>query len=189
VTGSERSARAVANPPEWSRDAATAAAAYQELCHRLGRRLIDEERVSEHGHLHWDAYRLAMEDPSLHRLLLDALRGEPDQVMALSPLFGFIEGDDPDHARAALAVLSPGSRQQLVAEPRALDVALVRAAAAGDADAHEPADTWSAWAQRRACHTATDLRVLDTLAATGFSRHVRAQARERARRRRRAADG
>ena len=185
VADSRRQAEASIDAPEWTRDATTAAAAYEQLRHRLGPRLVDEERHNGHDHPHWDAYRLAIEEPSLHRLLLDALRGEPDQVMALEPVFAFIEGDDPSLAQMALGVLAPGSREQLMAEQRASDVALVRAAAAGDIGSAEPADTWSKWAQRRACGTATDLRVLDLLASNGFSRHVRAQAAERARRFRR----
>lgn len=43
---------------------------------------------------------------------------------------------------------------------------------------------WSSWAQRQACRTATDLQVLDLLASNGISRHVRAQATDRARSRR-----
>lgn len=179
----------VAGPREWSRGAATAAAAYRELCARLGERLVHEERASEHGHAPWDAYRLAMDEPSLHRLLLDALRGEPDQVMALGPVLAVVEGDDAALARSALDVLAPGSREQLLAEQRAHDVAVVRAAAAGDAGSAEPADTWSPWAQGRASGTATDLRVLDVLTANGISRRVRGQARDRARRVRRAAGG
>lgn len=172
--------------PEWSRDAATAAAAYQELRRRLGQRLLEEERTSEHGHAHWDAYRLAKADPSLHPLLLDALRGEPDQLMALDPLWVLIEGEDRALARSALDALAPGSAEQLKAERHAHDVALVRAAAAGDVGPTEPADTWSSWAQRQASGVATDLRVLDLLAENGFSRRVRAEARERARHLRRA---
>lgn len=94
------------DPPGWTRDAATAAAAYDELRHRLGERLVEAERTSDHGHAHWDAYRLAKKDPSLHRLLLDALRGEPDQLMALDPVITFVEGDDPTLARLALDVLA-----------------------------------------------------------------------------------
>ncbi|WP_069387461.1 hypothetical protein [Cellulosimicrobium cellulans] len=188
MEASDCSARRVADPPEWSRDAARAAAAYRELRDRLGERLVDEERTSEHGHAHWDAYRLAMEDPSLHRLLLDVLRGEPDQVMALSPVLAVVDGDDPALARSALDVLVPGSKEQRLAEQRAHDVAVVRAAAAGDAGSEEPADTWSPWAQGRASSTATDLRVLDRLTADGFSRRVRVQARDRARRLRRTAE-
>ena len=122
-----------------------------------------------------------MEDPSLHRLLLATLRGEPDQGMALGPVFELIEGDDPALARLALDVLAPGGREQLMAEQRARDVVLVRAAGNGAAISGEPADTWSPWAQRQACRTATDLQVLDLLASNGISRHVRAQATERAR--------
>jgi len=173
--------------PEWSRDAATAAAAYQELRRRLGQRLLDEERTSEHGHARWDAYRLAKADPSLHPLLLGALRGEPDQWMALDPLYVLIESEDRALARSALDALAPGSPQQLKAEQHAHDVALVRAAAAGDVGPAEPADTWSSWAQGQASSVAADLRVLDLLAENGFSRRVRAQARERARRLKRAA--
>lgn len=184
VGDSRRADRTFSDPPEWARDAKTAAGAYHELRHQLGQRLVEEERTSEHGHAHWDAYRLAMEDPSLHRLLLDTLRGEPDQGMALGPVFDLIEGDDPALARMALDVLAPGSREQLMAEQRARDVLLIRAAAAGDVSSEEPADTWSHWAQRQACRTATDLQVLDLLASNGISRHVRAQATERARRRR-----
>ncbi|NYD85633.1 hypothetical protein [Cellulomonas oligotrophica] len=179
---SRRAGRPSSDPPGWTRDAATAAAAYDELRHRLGERLVEAERTSDHGHAHWDAYRLAKKDPSLHRLLLDALRGEPDQLMALDPVITFVEGDDPTLARLALDVLAPGSSEQHMAEQRAHDVALVRAAAAGEAGSGGPADTWSAWAQRRACCTATDLQVLDRLASDGVSRHVRAQATQRARR-------
>ncbi|NNH07587.1 hypothetical protein [Cellulomonas fimi] len=163
-----------------------AAVAYQELRRRLGQRLVEEERTSEHGYAHWDAYRLALEDPSLHQLLLEALRAEPAQGMALGPVFSFIEGDDPALAVSALGVLAPGSREQVMAEQRARDVARVRAAALGEAGSFEPADRWSRWAQHEASRTATDLRVLDLLASRGPSRRVRAQAAERARRCRKA---
>ncbi|QHT54725.1 hypothetical protein GXP71_00480 [Cellulomonas sp. H30R-01] len=102
-------------------------------------------------------------------------------------MFAVIEGEDPALSRLALDVLEPGSREQLMAEQRARDVVLVRAAAAGDASSGEPADTWSPWAQRRACRTATDLQVLDLLGSNGFSRDVRAKATERARGRRKEA--
>lgn len=177
--------RAAPTPPEWTRDAASAATAYAELRRRLGRRLVEEERTSEHGHAHWDAYRLAMEEPTLHVLLLDVLCGEPDQGMALAPVFAVIEEGDPVLVSAALGVLVPGSREQLMAEQRARDVDILRAAVAGDAGSAPPADTWTPWVQRRVCITATDLEVLDVLAARGMSRHVRAQAAQRARRLRR----
>lgn len=148
--------------PEWTRDAASAAAAYEELRQRLGQRLVDEERTSDHGHAHQDVYRLAMEQSTLHRLLLHALRGEPERGMALGLVFEFIGGDDPPLAQIALGVLAPGSREPLMADQRTRDVVLVRAA--------------------------TDLRVLDLLASSGSSRHVRAQATERARRIRRERD-
>jgi len=184
VGDSRRAGRTFSDPPDWTRDA-TAAAAYQELRHRLGQRLVEEEQASDTCDPRSDAYHLAAQDPSLHRLLLEVLRGEPDEGIALSPLFAVIEGDDLALSRLALDVLEPGSGEQLMAKQRARDVVLVRAAAAGDASSGEPADTWSPWAQRRACRTATDLQVLDVLGSNGFSRHVRAQATERARRRRR----
>lgn len=137
--------------------------------------------TDEDGHCHGETYRLAVRDPALHHLLLDALRGEPDRGLVLTPVFVLIEGADPEIAARALDVVEGGTEERRMAEERVRDVALVRAAVARERVDGDPPHAWSRWAQRQACVTANDLGVLDTLASDGFSRHVRAQAAQRAR--------
>lgn len=147
-------------------------------------RELDLEVDLADEHARWVVFQAALErghgDPAWG-LLEQALKAEPDQVMATSAVLRVLELVDSDEHARWLDTLASGNRSY--AEARSSDIrTLTRATSEPFLGPDElDVDGWTDWLQLRAARQSPDPTLLQLLASAGRTKRIRQTAGERLR--------
>ncbi|MFB8028978.1 hypothetical protein ACFQ6U_29690 [Streptomyces sp. NPDC056465] len=133
----------------------------------------------EDGHVRWELYRRAAEQPAAHALLLDAVRAETDGPLASAVVVLMLERVPVAEHGSWTAALDPEVRD--FAERRSGELAVLdsldRRAAGYDA---AEVGSWSDWLQLRVAQSRAESHrpALDLLAGHGRTKRIRRTATE-----------
>lgn len=130
-------------------------------------------------HARFKVYRVMVDDPRHHRLLIDCLTGEPDEALRTSALVLLAEAAPAD-MRAAISSAATATGRAFV-DTRLSEIALLEHVVGGafDDTVQSAVRHASNWLQRRVVEDSSNVPVLALLAEEGRTRKVRAAAARR----------